>query len=340
MDEATANDSFSKKVVETIAKRAGNMCSNPDCKALTSGPAQLASASVSVGEAAHIFGARPGSARYRAEMTSGERSDATNAIWLCRNCHKVIDTDQLRYPHELLYEWRREHEEEVQAILGKAGARLRHKASDRLLEGFQQESYLAQQIILDKPYAWEYRLTTEMLRTKMEPVQSRWRSLSRGLYTKPISRIEPKRVFDWWRDRLHELTTVTPAFSALMNDEFAASWGAPGEPGSAGEIQRVCNLFVENCARLLEWEEQVRFVRLPDSFEAMQPLLIGIGGRLIDQVSKVPAEMAKIFQDDEPEGVFTISVVIELPDGWEEECQDVFDHLVLMAKHDPGFWED
>jgi hypothetical protein len=85
-------------VIETVAKRAGNICSNPDCQALTTGPAETEDKSVTIGEAAHIFGANPGSARFDEKMSSSERSDITNAIWLCRNCHKLADADAARFP--------------------------------------------------------------------------------------------------------------------------------------------------------------------------------------------------------------------------------------------------
>lgn len=120
-------DKFSKKVIETLAKRAANTCSNPDCRAITTGPAKELDRSINVGEAAHIYGARPKSARFDEEMTAAERSDITNAIWLCRNCHKIVDNDPTEYPAALLFEWRREHEDQITKHVGKTGASLRKK---------------------------------------------------------------------------------------------------------------------------------------------------------------------------------------------------------------------
>jgi hypothetical protein len=93
----SSENRFKQAVITTLAKRAANRCSNPDCGAITSGPSMKRSGTVNVGEAAHIFGAHPGSARYDPAMTSVERADLTNAIWLCNNCHKLIDDDPLRY---------------------------------------------------------------------------------------------------------------------------------------------------------------------------------------------------------------------------------------------------
>jgi len=116
------DDRFKQAVVTTLAKRAANRCSNPNCNAITSGPADEPGSSVNVGEAAHIYGANPGSARFSENMTSPERSAISNAIWLCATCHKLVDDDPSKYPAGLLFEWQRDHERTISSQVGKAGA--------------------------------------------------------------------------------------------------------------------------------------------------------------------------------------------------------------------------
>jgi hypothetical protein len=160
---------FSSDTIETLGKRSALTCSNPDCGALTAGPTVDELGSVNLGEAAHIFGLTPKSARYTASLTATELSDITNGIWLCRNCHKSIDNDELRFPVDLLFQWRRIHEADVLDRLGKPGERLRAKVKSDHLREFADTSYLAQQIILDKPRHWEYKLTLEILRRRAWP---------------------------------------------------------------------------------------------------------------------------------------------------------------------------
>ncbi len=168
-----SGDRFTQAVITTLAKRAANRCSNPDCNAITSGPAQKRAASVNVGEAAHIFGAHPGSARYDSTMTSVDRADITNAIWLCGNCHKLIDRDVARYRTGLLFEWQKEHERMISEQIGKAGAELRSRYQSRHLEALGKLSYLAERIVIEKGDHWEYRLTAEGLRYEMAPMGRR-----------------------------------------------------------------------------------------------------------------------------------------------------------------------
>ncbi len=112
-------DDFSGKVKWHVARRVGLKCSNPDCRALTSGPTLDDSKSLNIGEAAHICAASPLGARYDPNMTPEERSHATNAIWLCRNCGKMVDNDEYRFPCELLQEWKAEAEDEALSEIGK-----------------------------------------------------------------------------------------------------------------------------------------------------------------------------------------------------------------------------
>ena len=102
---------FLNKTKQTLAERAGQVCSNPDCRRTTSGPHSENDKSVNLGEAAHIKAAREGQARYDPSMTDEERRDIVNGIWLCKECARKIDLDENQYPVELLENWKRKHED-------------------------------------------------------------------------------------------------------------------------------------------------------------------------------------------------------------------------------------
>ena len=69
-----------KKTIDILAKRAAFKCSNPDCRVGTVGPNRDPLKSTVIGEAAHIFGARPKAKRYLSHMTDVARAEITNAI--------------------------------------------------------------------------------------------------------------------------------------------------------------------------------------------------------------------------------------------------------------------
>lgn len=64
-------------------------------------------------EMAHIYGEKPGAARYLDDMTDEERQSYANLMAMCPRCHKEIDDDELTYTPDVLQQMKAEHEQEV-----------------------------------------------------------------------------------------------------------------------------------------------------------------------------------------------------------------------------------
>lgn len=113
-------DEFPEKIKIALRLRVGNICSNPECRVLTSSASNEREDKVnSIGIAAHICAASIGGPRYNALMTSKERSSINNGIWLCSNCSIKIDRDEKKYTIGILHDWKREAETLSQLEVGK-----------------------------------------------------------------------------------------------------------------------------------------------------------------------------------------------------------------------------
>jgi hypothetical protein len=99
-------DNFHRKTIDAVAKRAGYLCSNPACRTSTSGPHDDESRAVLIGVAAHITAASAGGPRFDCSLTESQRKSPRNAIWLCGNCSKLIDSDPDAYPVHVLLSWK------------------------------------------------------------------------------------------------------------------------------------------------------------------------------------------------------------------------------------------
>ena len=97
---------FSKKTIDTLAKRVGYLCSNPECKKPTVGPNAKDDKSSSIGVAAHLIAASNGGPRANHQASELEIKGIDNGIWLCSNCSSLIDKDETKYTIELLKSWK------------------------------------------------------------------------------------------------------------------------------------------------------------------------------------------------------------------------------------------
>lgn len=97
---------FSQKTKDTLAKRVGYICSNPDCRKQTIGPNKNKYKSSSIGVAAHIYAASSGGPRANNQKKDFEITDIENGIWLCSNCSNLIDKNEEKYTVDLLSYWK------------------------------------------------------------------------------------------------------------------------------------------------------------------------------------------------------------------------------------------
>lgn len=107
------------RVKVKLALLSGNKCALPTCRRPLSESRD--DESVLLGVAAHIAGERDGgrgrsSARFDPTMSDEQRNSLANLIYVCRNCHELIDAHphgEREYPVEKLLEIKRDHERAV-----------------------------------------------------------------------------------------------------------------------------------------------------------------------------------------------------------------------------------
>lgn len=326
---------FGRNVVEALAKRAGLICSNIDCRAGTCGPSDDSAVAINIGEAAHIYGATPTGARFRDTMTDSARAEITNGIWLCRNCHKLVDSDPKRFPAELLFQWREFHEQYITSKLGTRTDLLRLEIERQEVEKFKQDSALAKQIVRDKPDGWEYRLTAELLKDYLRDTIRAWNDLQRGLYSRPTITVASEDAGPWFSAKSDEVCRLARTVKALYSEELPRAWGKLGEPGNASEIKHVCKLVRSVYDQILNWEESVRFVSVEVPFTQICNLLPGALGRQLDRLESVPRMLDEVvdWSEDHPgeQGHFHFKFSLDLPDEWLEQIETELKELGARA---------
>jgi len=158
MAEDRKDKNFSKKTITTLGERSHFLCSNPNCRKMTTGPHTNHDRSLRSGEAAHIYSAKSKIARFNKDLISEQIRDIKNGIWLCRDCHKLIDQDESAYSAKLLLQWKKTHEDFVKALRSKPNTgilRLIQSTIDEEMKASEILDYLDDRRALHRDFQFE-----------------------------------------------------------------------------------------------------------------------------------------------------------------------------------------
>ena len=100
-------DEFTESTKNLLAKQAGWLCSDPQCRRHTVGSNSAGNDVIVVGVAAHIRAAAPGGPRYDPSMSRDERRSVDNGIWLCQIHARAVDSNDPQFTVKLLHAWKR-----------------------------------------------------------------------------------------------------------------------------------------------------------------------------------------------------------------------------------------
>lgn len=115
-------DDFTQAVKEKLYKSVCGKCCNCGCSTTGVSDGKKDTQILSIGEAAHICAASPNGPRYDENMSREERISIENGIWLCSNCHKIIDKDETTYTVDKLRTMKNKAEREALRNIGKPQA--------------------------------------------------------------------------------------------------------------------------------------------------------------------------------------------------------------------------
>lgn len=183
---------------------------------------------------------------------------------------------------------------------------------------FEHETEYAQQLVFECPFAWEYKLTAELLRSKLVPIKRKFNELQRGLVYKKTARIQGLEFIYWARSKCDDLANLIGIASQVLTEEIPASWGAPGVPGDPLEIKHAVDKLTSVCSELVEWETDVRFAIVHDIFESFKQKMAGWTSQVFGEIDNVPERTLAPFKQPDPRGEYTIQLVFTEPPGLAE----------------------
>jgi len=211
--------------------------------------------------------------------------------------------------------------------LGNTTDRIIYEEELSTLTNFKDYPPIIRRIIIDKPYAWEYRLTAELMRFLNDPLYRKLNDLKARLYLKSSENIHADNFTNWIQDRISDMTRIVDPAAGLLN-QLTKSWGKPGEPGDVNEIHHVCILIKEYLLHVIAFEERIHFANVPEKYEKLTSLFENLIGSQVEKFSCIPSDLDDIVslsekrEKNESFKPIERELVFELPENWQKEFND------------------
>lgn len=198
------------------------------------------------------------------------------------------------------------------------------------MRDFLAETAKAQQLAQDRPPLWEYRLTEELLRTKLSVLSRLCEDFKRGLLFGKRKPIGGKEYLDFVCHKISEPSDFVHIIKVAMEEELSLAWGEPGVAGNPTQILHAVNRMVNACHSVLEWEMELNSLRPPPKLQALGQSLQGIAQGIVDDLKRLPNDLS-----DALEGTGTgnrhvkIAITFSSPpqlEKFQAEMQKVAEH--------------
>ncbi|MDC0743255.1 hypothetical protein [Polyangium mundeleinium] len=220
---------------------------------------------------------------------------------------------------DLLYKWKRDHENTQAVAIGADPSVL--AARERILRMFATESPSAIQLAVDKPEFWEFLLTIELIRDKLGPLRRRLHEIEEGLTYRPILVLDLAEAPKWLSTQFANLLSLVAVLGAIVTQKIPLAWGPPGIPGDTEAILRATTLLRDACEGILTWEEDVAKTQFPDEIDDFRQRMRGWTHGLFAEMEKIPEIMSGPINQRLP-GTHAIDLVFKAPDGMEAFGQE------------------
>ncbi len=194
------------------------------------------------------------------------------------------------------------------------------------------ESPKAQKLVRERPKFWEYRLTAELLETKLAEVRRQMDRLSNGFVHISVKPINGRTFFSWLGAKIRDLTSMMQAFEKQM-PLIQDSWGPPGVPADPRQIRQSVNDVIQLCYELLEWERDLRATLPPEPARRVTQTMRGWTEFILKEIERLPGELLKpLDEPPRPGRVVNIMLTVKSPpfDEYKAEMEKLGSNPLSM----------
>jgi hypothetical protein len=175
---------------------------------------------------------------------------------------------------------------------------------------FVGESEKARALAKGRGQNWEYLLTEEVLRGKLSAVREHYNSFDAMVALYPHASFGRAEYLQWMVTKLEEFQSLVHRVIQAVKHGMPTAWGKPGGGGNAIQILRAAENIAASCEALLNWELEVAATDPPGDLKRPSLALRGIGCGILNEVQRVPDELAKAVAEG---GNYKLSLNFDVP---------------------------
>lgn len=144
----------------------------------------------------------------------------------------------------------------------------------------------AVRMIVEKPFAWEYKFLAHVLKGEFDSLQQHRWDLKYGLFPMHSTRFEPSGLLDDISEKLNEMIGLTKLLSTLLNRTIQDAIGEPGTPSDLELMIYTTKQLSSIYKRIIEWGLYFKSLDTEDIFENLLQLLYELPSHVLKQIDQ------------------------------------------------------
>ena len=203
---------------------------------------------------------------------------------------------------------------------------LRSGLSEALMQDLSGAALL---LAVQKPFAWEYRLFSQVLSDEISRMARIKKDLNYGLALGKAVRLgDPAEVIEWVQGKPAEFLLFLESGKVLINTALPKAVGALGEPGDVEEIVYVGMRLAEFYRSILEWTAEFRHILTEDMFSRLLELVARMSHNAIEEIEAYAVNLnrqldgaARQYEESKQPQPLEINLTLTCPDMTELESE-------------------
>lgn len=215
----------------------------------------------------------------------------------------------------------------IQASLGPFCSQVRDRLKKFIYEsvtGFDNESIVAKTLVVEKPEFWEYLLTIELLKNKLESVNRSHKELLQDVIIQRKKSVDRGVFLNFVKDSFATLTALGSQFVKCLQ-ELTSSFGKPGVPGNSLEIKNAVDRIIQLCNELLAWHYDLNSLEPEGKYMEAKEFMKSWSNIFIEEINKITPSLSNLVNAARSGTLDSSKQKIELVLGAPQGIEEILD---------------